>query len=86
MYKWVPLTSLFLIPLLEAPPPPPKTSSVDDRKAHEYTGNDGRGCCVCLGRMADGPEKVCYLLEGSRCSIQVQESSDVQFTRQRMGK
>ncbi len=42
---------LFLIPVFEAPPPPPKNELVGDTNADEYTGNAGRECGVCRGRI-----------------------------------
>jgi hypothetical protein len=52
------ITSLFLIPVLDAPPPPPRTSRRGVKNAQEYTGNDGRECSVCRGRIVPGQVRV----------------------------
>lgn len=44
-------TSLFFIPVLEAPPPAPTRIWSLAMNAHEYTGKAGKECAVCCARM-----------------------------------
>lgn len=52
-------TSLFLMPVLDCPPPPPRTNSFGATNAQEYTGNEERGCEVCLVLMCGSAEDTC---------------------------